>query len=1214
MQLVPDGPDVPLDLIEAQQDEQLVLFCGAGISKRAGLPLFGELVSQVSGDLGAPGGEPPTLDGDEPVPDDRRMLDLEQRFGRQALVDSVARRLRTPSGVELGTHEALLEIGRTPLGHRVVTTNFDSLFGDCLDGLEINVAPALPPPVRARWSTLVHLHGQLRSPSSIDNLVLTSADFGLAYLVDGWAARFVSELLRNFIVLFVGYSANDPVMRYILEAIESDRRKGKRFRSCFAFASRDEAWKAPGIRTIEYDPSGNHELLHSSLERWAHMCRLGITDRKHVVMSFSTRSPDSMPKEQQDFFVWALSDSDGACVSALRKRSQRLHPRWIPLLADAGFLTKPRSGAPLLFPMGGDYSHASVSSVLEESAMLLAEHLHQQPFAAWMVEAHADLHPVLERSINNQLERIDPGTGVAAFWRQIIDSRAVTRRPQPSTSRFIKPTSPMEWTRAMTEELIACLDVYLRFGPAWPNLETMQPIVGNDEDAAVPNAPASWGVSDVASVECHLRAGGEATLVIDDVVRRDDFPSVAASIALPLWATLDKALRLLASVGLASDSRDGSEIMRPSIAPHSQNSAREGDWIALVDFMRRVCDEIAQASPGTLRSLAAVWRETPFPLARRLLLYCSQTHGIPALRESLAEVLAEPRDYLWAPSVQVEFSRMLGKLWGAARRNERFRLLREVCSGPPREIFRPGIEADQLRSTTDRYVWEWLTKMGRIGAGLTKEALKKLASISMRHPEWGMPDGERAHFTSWHETWSGFRTDVTPDEFASMTVDEVVEALTSGSSDPILSEGRPHAWQQAIAGSRELAVGVLDKLALQTDLPRQALSCTLEGLLALKDRETTAHLLRLLSELSEDVKRDVVHDLTHLLREAQRAHPKDLRGEVLEAVASLLPVARATPFRSEGDPLTAAINHPLGSLCDTVIDALAALEPTYDSGLPDDVRVALGSILGGGAGVANPGEVVAGRRLYLLYYVDADWTRERLISRFSWRTPDVAGFMWRAFLGGASGSPALWAELKEELLLCFAHQHLLSSSTRDLAFILGSVIVDATDYFSIEETRECLRRLTDEGRSTVAWYLRRRVDEFGDKKPSLWEARLRDRLGACWPRDVDCMGPASSAELAKLCVALGDEFADAVAVLKDRMGHTTKLDGVVHEVLEAKVASAEPDACLTLLHTLTPEQAERWVYHELPKVLGVIARESDLKGDARMVRLRRILGQNGLDD
>ena len=91
-------------------------------------------------------------------------------------------------------------------------------------------APMLPIPKNSRWNGLVYLHGLLpekADDSALHRLVLTSGDFGLAYLTERWAARFVSELFRNYVVCFVGYSINDPVLRYMMDALAADRMLGE---------------------------------------------------------------------------------------------------------------------------------------------------------------------------------------------------------------------------------------------------------------------------------------------------------------------------------------------------------------------------------------------------------------------------------------------------------------------------------------------------------------------------------------------------------------------------------------------------------------------------------------------------------------------------------------------------------------------------------------------------------------------------------------------------------------------------------------------------------------------------------------------------------------------------------------------------------------------------------------------------------------------------
>ena len=134
------------------------------------------------------------------------------------------------------THKALLTLSQRRDGKlRLVTTNFDRLFQAVIEreSKKLTVAtcqaPLLPVP-KSRWDGLVYLHGLLPpapSDSDLDCLVVSSGDFGLAYLIERWAARFVSELFRHYTVCFVGYSLNDPVLRYMMDALAADRQRGE---------------------------------------------------------------------------------------------------------------------------------------------------------------------------------------------------------------------------------------------------------------------------------------------------------------------------------------------------------------------------------------------------------------------------------------------------------------------------------------------------------------------------------------------------------------------------------------------------------------------------------------------------------------------------------------------------------------------------------------------------------------------------------------------------------------------------------------------------------------------------------------------------------------------------------------------------------------------------------------------------------------------------
>ena len=69
------------------------------------------------------------------------------------------------------------------------------------------------------WSIcMVDCPSSLPTRILIDSYCQSDADFGKAYLLEAWAARFVAALFRDYVVCFVGYSIDDPVLRYMTAA------------------------------------------------------------------------------------------------------------------------------------------------------------------------------------------------------------------------------------------------------------------------------------------------------------------------------------------------------------------------------------------------------------------------------------------------------------------------------------------------------------------------------------------------------------------------------------------------------------------------------------------------------------------------------------------------------------------------------------------------------------------------------------------------------------------------------------------------------------------------------------------------------------------------------------------------------------------------------------------------------------------------------------
>jgi hypothetical protein len=270
-------------LIRTVDDGDAVFLCGAGVSRRVELPSFKKLTEQIYQELGETWcTEPAERIAFERNEFDRALRSLEKRThrpGTSSRIRTTAAKLLTASmEIDVSNHLGLLQLSRDAEGrHRLLTTNFDTLFerAALTGGLEVpsHALKSMPKPGGDRDFGILHLHGRIGDSTlalSETDLVLTSADFGDAYLRDGWASQYIEDRMRLSNLVLVGYGAEDAALRLLLETLDADRERFRDLKNIYAIDKQtgDSAsmWKAKGITPIEFD---DYSHIYATLAEWA---------------------------------------------------------------------------------------------------------------------------------------------------------------------------------------------------------------------------------------------------------------------------------------------------------------------------------------------------------------------------------------------------------------------------------------------------------------------------------------------------------------------------------------------------------------------------------------------------------------------------------------------------------------------------------------------------------------------------------------------------------------------------------------------------------------------------------------------------------------------------------------------------------------------------------------------------------------------------------
>lgn len=1267
MQFIKNGPEVPEALIQAHEDGRVVFFCGAGISYPAGLPGFRGLVDQIYDILGtvrtdienqaySRGQFDATLDLLE------RRIPGQRVAVRSALANILKPKLRRKGATE--THAALLQLARNREGVvRLVTTNFDCIFQRLMKRVKPTIpsypAPLLPIPKNSRWDGVVYLHGllpEVMDESALNRLVLTSGDFGLAYLTERWAARFVSELFRNYIVCFVGYSINDPVLRYMMDALAADRMLGEITPQAYAFgefeigqeSQQQVEWEAKGVTPILYpvhNSGKDHSALHLTLKEWAEIHRDGALGKESIVTRYAVNPPIASTRE--DNFVgrilWAISDKS----SLPARKFAELNPvpplDWLYKLSEAQFghsdllrfgvipkgdvdkkLSFSLVNRPTPYTLAARIalvnfgSYSGWDGVMFEVARWLLRHLDDPNLILWLAKNGGQVHRDFAWLITQKIQELDrlhnedkqeeldriranspkaiPGVLTRTLWRLLLSGRLISRNDNADLYGWFVKLKQDGMTPTLRIELREILT---------PCVRLTEPF---SYDGETRNLEEPKRISDIVRWDIELSVLHPHSALAD---KRNyaQWNEALPDLLQDFSALLKDVLDLKRELGGADATSDHSYYDQPSISEHPQNKDFH-DWTVLIELNRDAWLALSKVSEVRARLAAESWWHTPYPLFKRLALFAATQDAIISPGKALEWILSDNSWWLWSEEVRRELMRLLAYITPVLNTAEQDRLLEAILLGPPREMFKKDIELDRWNQIVDRSIWLRLAKIQHVGRTLPLIAQQKFTEITGLYPQWQVAIDQRDEFPVWME--SGIDNDPLRTHFR--TPRQRRELVAWIKENPKLDFWQTDDWRQRCSENLSTTTCALISLAHEGEWPsdrwRDALQAWAEDKLL---KRSWRRMAPIIIRAPEELILACAHGIGWWLESIAKTF--DCHEEhFFNLTQRILNIDPDEEFQTD-DPVGRAINNPIGQVTEAVLRWWYRQSPQDGEGLPHNIKTLFTAICNTDIHKFRNGRVLLATHGIALFRVDNEWTSLHLVPLFNWATSELeAQSAWEGFLWAPRLYQPFLGAVKQPFLDTASHYSKLGTHARQYAEFLTFAALETTgDIITNHEFANATRVLPSDGLHNAAQALARAQEGATDKHGEYWRNRLKPYLNKIWPNSRELISPKISECFARVCIGAGEEFSNAVLSLKNWLVPIDHPDYVIHLLHQSSLSSQYPESALTLMDKIIADDL-RWPPSHLGDCLQAVAIAlPQLQTDTRYQRLveylRRLNGR-----
>ena len=1267
MRFFSDGPAIPDNLLDRRDNGLVVFLCGAGVSKNSGLPSFVELAKYVIESLHPPK-DFKILNSFQPcekeykgsiLPLDQIFNFLHQVYGKDRINSLVTERLmkQNVEPERIGYEHSLIrkissDINGCP---QIVTTNFDKLFesNDQSDKIPIHVPPSLPI-FDTSINGITYLHGRIadkKFPHA--HYVLSSADFGQAYLSEGWATNFVKNLLHRYTVVLVGYQAEDPPINYLLQGLNLNQQNNQYQLFSFDKGKSEEIeakWRDRGVTTIAYK---DHPQLWETMRAWADRAEDPHKWRKTVISTVK-HDPKKLAPHERGKVVHLLRTNQGAKIFS-EMIQPNPHPEWICVLDTeliSSYLKRNKNNDSNLFDPQEAYGLDSILLTISDNeyhhgykngsllvslprlnnpndfhrlvgpqdegnknipkrllhlCMWIGKSIHS-PVMAWWVARQSGLHPSLLNLLINQVS-ISSNLNKKArkIWNLIIEHH---RTPNYHLRKFDwfdlnKRIAIEGWTASVLREFRKV---------SQPQIHIQHPLDCNN---FIPPTK-DWeniNLSDVCRFEVSF----------PDFVNEEDL-EVPDEVLLQVFDIL--VYQLIVVSGLLSDIEKTFYISPTCYPGREMNSVEHSNpnVFRALKLIRQLFDRIVILWPEKAQVRVKTWPEEKSFYFHKLKLYALSKTKVFNSRQVVETVLTLEQDVFWDLDVARELLFLLVDRWLEFSQKDRVLLAERILNGPEK---RPNWSDEDFLDYRNKFIASYGRYIELKRLALPEDCSERLYSIISKLPDWN-DRWAISMITGGHFTMGWVKEDETPNGILDLPVNKVIAKVKE------LQEREPGSFtaRRPFKGLvKENPRKALASLTLESKagaFPQRFWEELINGLPDDVSSRLKRVFLHRLKQLPDNVVVDLRFPLTSWLKNNLKSTIEfddelgwSVYDHIVEGIvcanfeatnSSIIEMPQKVKEVKSRRTLFHAINNPIGK-CSEALHSVIPDPQGKDSQISEALKTRFNKLIEAPGEGSDHAVSICMSELNRLIFVDYKWTKDRLIPMLDPKHP-ASEPAWNGFLHVKLPSPSLAQLIKPRLMNLYPWIEKFSWDI-DLTTVpgkwLGNFYIFKSDHMEIipkSEMRNTLRKMSDEVRSQFIWWL----GKVGQKNENGWVDFVVPFIQDVWPKERQYQTSMSVKAWIDILGYSGDSFPIVYDAVKQFLSCIEMKNQSLYRFTrgENPIMAKFPKHTLDLLYSVTFQDRDYLSFsHFMPEILEAIAEtDPDLLNDKKYKKLSNLIEQS----